>query len=137
LKSVERQKALARVFAETQGWTVLDEHVFEDDGISGAEFGRRPGLQRLLAFLPRPPFQRLIVSELKSLGREMAETQMLVKQFAEAGVQIFEYVHGRSLTPKNWLEKMTSAVLSAADEAAQRQSSERVHEAFIDRSKRG
>jgi DNA invertase Pin-like site-specific DNA recombinase len=127
-KSVTRQEALAREFARSRDWTVTD--VFVDDGISGAEFGKRPGLQRLLnSLLPRPRFATLIVSEQKSIGRESAETMFVIKQLAEAGVEIFEYVHGRSLTPKNWLDKVTSAVLSAADEAAQRQSSERVHEA--------
>ena len=51
--------------------------------------------------LPRPPFTRLIVSEQKSIGREMSETSYVIKQLAEAGVEIFEYVHGKSLTPKN------------------------------------
>jgi hypothetical protein len=46
------------------GWTVADEHVYADDGITGAEFDARPGLRRLLAALkPRPPFQALVMSE--------------------------------------------------------------------------
>ncbi|MCA1560551.1 MAG: recombinase family protein, partial [Acidobacteria bacterium] len=48
-KSVTRQIEHARAYAETQGWTVADEHVYVDDGISGAIFGAgRPGLLRLL-----------------------------------------------------------------------------------------
>src|SRR5262249_6012550 len=64
----------------------------------------------------------------KSLGREMAETQMLIKTLAQAGVEIFEYVHGRSLTPKGWLDKAMSALQSATDEAHREATSERVHE---------
>ena len=90
-KSVTRQVENARAFAIDKGWTVADAHVFVDDGISGAEFANRPGLQRLLALLPRPPFTRLIVSEQKSIGREMSETGWIIKQLAEAGVEIFEY----------------------------------------------
>jgi hypothetical protein len=35
-KSVNRQVENARVFATAKGWTVLDEHIYIDDGISGA-----------------------------------------------------------------------------------------------------
>ncbi|MEO8680159.1 MAG: recombinase family protein [Vicinamibacterales bacterium] len=129
-KSVKRQTDNARTFALSRGWTISDAHIYIDDGKSGAEFERRAGLQSLLAALqPRPPFQVLIVSEQKSLGRESYETQGLIKKLAQAGVEIFEYGHGRSLTPKNWMEKAMSSIQSWADEAHQRQASERNHEA--------
>ena len=102
-KSVTRQVENARAFATSKGWTIDDAHVFVDGGQSGAEFERRKGLQRLLGALkPKPPFGVLVVSEQKSLGREQFETGHLIKQLAQAGVEIFEYVHGQSLTPKNW-----------------------------------
>jgi len=44
-KSVERQKENAIAFAEKHGWTVDPAHIFTDDGISGAEFVNRKGLQ--------------------------------------------------------------------------------------------
>jgi len=68
----------ARAFAASQGWLVADEHIFIDDGHSGAEFERRPALQRLLSMLsPAPRFTRLVVSEQKTLGRELAEAMYL------------------------------------------------------------
>jgi DNA invertase Pin-like site-specific DNA recombinase len=45
-KSVTRQIALCRAFAERQGWQLDNAHVFSDDAVSGAEFARRPGLVR-------------------------------------------------------------------------------------------
>ena len=61
-KSVTRQIEHARAYATRKGWTVADEHIYVDDGISGAEFKKRPGLLRLLnAFDPTPPFQVLIM----------------------------------------------------------------------------
>jgi site-specific DNA recombinase len=128
-KAVPRQIENARAFAAKVGWTVHPTHIYKDDGFSGAEFERRPGLQQLLAMLPRPPFQRLIVSEQKSIGREMAETMYVVKKLAEAGVEIFEYMHGRSLTPKGYLEKMMAAMQSGVDEGHREQTSERMTEA--------
>jgi DNA invertase Pin-like site-specific DNA recombinase len=47
-KSVVRQVEHARAYAAKKGWTVADEHVYVDDGVSGAVFGdARPGLARL------------------------------------------------------------------------------------------
>src|SRR6266700_6435021 len=63
-RSVTRQIEHARAYALAHGWVVSEEYIFVDDGISGAEFRKRPGLTRLLNTLrPRPPFQVLIVSE--------------------------------------------------------------------------
>jgi len=137
-KSVSRQVENARSFAQSKGWTVDDRYIFVDDGISGAEFDKRPGLQRLLQLLkPKAPFGELVVAEQKALGRESFETNYLVKQLAQAGVEVVEYVHGRSLTPKNWIDKVTSAVLSSVDEGHREQSRERTHEAHAAKHKRG
>jgi DNA invertase Pin-like site-specific DNA recombinase len=58
-KSVARQIEHARLYAAKKGWTVADEHVYADDGISGAEFVKRPGFLRLMnALKPRPPVRR-------------------------------------------------------------------------------
>jgi DNA invertase Pin-like site-specific DNA recombinase len=73
-KSVTRQIENAKAYAAKRGWTVADAHVYVDDKMSGAEFEKRKGLQRLLRTLPHPPFSMLIVSEQKSIGREMSET---------------------------------------------------------------
>jgi hypothetical protein len=70
-RSVARQAEHGRHYAARKGFTVDDAWIFVDNGISGAEFGKRPGLVRLMAALkPRPPFQVLIMSEESRLGRE-------------------------------------------------------------------
>ena len=47
-KSVTRQIDHAGAYATRKGWIVADEHVYVDDGISGAEFANRPGFLRLM-----------------------------------------------------------------------------------------
>ena len=54
-KSVARQVEHARQYAARKGWTVADEHVYVDDGISGAEFTTRPGFLRLMNSLKSLP----------------------------------------------------------------------------------
>jgi DNA invertase Pin-like site-specific DNA recombinase len=68
-KSVTRQIETGTAYAARKGWEV--PYVYDDDGISGAEFVRRSGFLRLMnALKPRPPFQVLIMSEESRLGRE-------------------------------------------------------------------
>ena len=56
-RSVSRQIEHAKAFAARKGWTVDELCIFVDDGVSGAEFSRRPGFLRLMnALKPRPPF---------------------------------------------------------------------------------
>jgi DNA invertase Pin-like site-specific DNA recombinase len=128
-KSVVRQVENAKAFAIAKGWTVHDQHVFVDDGISGTEFKKRPAFMRMMGTLPRPPFRVLIVSEQKSIGREMSETSFTIKRLAQAGVEIFEYVHGLSLTPTTPTAKLLSSVQGFADEDHAVKTSERVIEA--------
>jgi DNA invertase Pin-like site-specific DNA recombinase len=48
LRSVARQMERSREYAARKGWVVDEALVFVDDGVSGAEFKRRPGLVRML-----------------------------------------------------------------------------------------
>ena len=129
-KSVTRQIENATAFALARGWTVADGHTYVDDGISGTEFEKRPAFSRMMCALrPKAPFQVLIVSEQKSIGREMSETSYHIKKLAQAGVEIFEYVHGRSLTPTTPTAKLLSTVQGFADEDHAVKTSERVSEA--------
>ena len=136
-KSVTRQVENARAFAASKGWTVDNRCVYIDDGISGTEFAKRPGFMRMMGTLPRPPFRVLIVSEQKSIGREMSETAMTIKQLAMAGVEIFEYVHGASLTPRTPTAKLLSSVQGFSDEDHAVKTSERVHESHTRSAKAG
>src|SRR6187401_1219791 len=92
-KSVARQVEHARLYAGAKGWIIADEHVYVDDGISGAEFAARPGFLRLMnALKPRAPFQALIMSEESRLGRESIEVSYALKQLVQAGVRVFLYL---------------------------------------------
>src|SRR5262249_42419092 len=63
-KSVARQVDHARAYATRKDWTVDEASIFVDDGVSGAEFAKRPGYCRLMdALRPRPQFQVLVMSE--------------------------------------------------------------------------
>src|SRR5207245_1259705 len=116
-KSVTRQVEHARAYAARKGWTVAEEHIYADDGISGAEFVKRPGFLRLMnALKPRPPFQALVMSEESRLGREQIETAYALKQIVTAGVRVFFYLEDRERTLDNAMDKV---MLSLANFAAE------------------
>jgi DNA invertase Pin-like site-specific DNA recombinase len=106
-KSITRQVERARAYAARKGWTVADEHVFSDDGVSGGEFIKRPGLVRLISRLtPRAPFGVLIMAEESRLGREVIQTGWVLKQIIEAGVRVFFYLEDRERTLANAMDKV-------------------------------
>ncbi len=130
-RSVERQKARAREYATLHGWTVADEHVYEDDGISGAEFARRPGFQRLIDTLKRrSPFQYLIVMDESRLGRESIETAHVLKQLMLAGVRIFAYLDDREVVLDNLMDKMRLAFTGLMDEGERSRAQQRTFDAL-------
>jgi len=115
-KSVTRQVAHARHYAAAKGWTINDACIFMDDGISGAEFDRRPGFVRLMDAIKRPGFDVLIMSESLRLGREAWETGYALKRLLKAGVRVFLYLEDRECTVDNPTDKLLFSVLQGVDE---------------------
>src|SRR5438128_2268418 len=100
-KSVVRQIEHARGYAAKHGWAIAEDHVYSDDGISGAVFGdRRPALARLLHALeaPRLPFQALIVSEQSRFGRDTIRTLALIQAITDYGVVLYSYLDDREIS---------------------------------------
>jgi len=113
-ESVERQIAHAKAFAASKGWTVLDQHVFHDDAVSGAVPARmRPGSGRMLAAITeakRPPFDVLIVSDQDRLGRNMTDTLVTVGEILESGVSIWAYLDGQQIGGDDAIDELTVAI---------------------------
>jgi DNA invertase Pin-like site-specific DNA recombinase len=83
----------ATQYAARREWTVIPEHVYIDDGISGADF-ERPGFLRLMnALKPRPTFDVLIMADTARLGRKMTETRDALQQIVNTGVRVCFYLN--------------------------------------------
>jgi len=130
-KSVTRQIEHATAYAERKGWTVDPAHTYSADGISGAEFVKRPGLTRLMtAVKPRAPFQVLVMSEESRLGREQIETAYLLKQLITAGVRVAYYLEDRERTLDSPTDKILLAVSGFADEVERDKARQRTYDAM-------
>src|SRR5215216_4945649 len=137
-KSVTRQIAHARAYATRKGWTVDEACIFVDDGISGAEFSKRPGFVRLMnALKPRPPFNVLVMSEESRLGREAIETAYALKQLVTAGVRVFFYLEDRERTLDSPLDKIMLSLTTFADELEREKARQRTYDAMQRKARAG
>src|SRR5262245_49127287 len=137
-KSVSRQVDHARQYAERKGWTVADDHVYIDDGVSGAEFANRPGFLRLMnALRPRAPFQVLVMSEESRLGREAIETAYALKQLVQAGVRVFFYLEDRERTLDSPTDKIMLSLTTFAVEREGEKARQRVTDAMQRKARAG
>jgi DNA invertase Pin-like site-specific DNA recombinase len=137
-KSVARQVENARAYAVRKGWTVADELVFVDDGISGAEFDRRPSFLRMMnALKPRPTFTAIVMSEESRLGREAIETAYALKQIISAGVRVFFYLEDRERTFESATDKLLMSVTAFADEFEREKARQRTYDALERKARAG
>ncbi len=89
-KSVTRQIKHAKAYAKSKGWTVDEEHIYVDDGISGAEYQNRPGLINLLAHVKE--FDFLVMSESARFGRDMLRNATYLSNVLDSDVRVFYYL---------------------------------------------
>src|SRR5262249_22086729 len=135
-KSVTRQIEHATAYAAHKGWTVSEDHVYVDDGISGAEFVKRPGFLRLMnALKPKPPFQILVMSEESRLGREQIETAYALKQIIDSGVRVFFYLEDRERTLDSAMDKVMLSLTNFAAEMEREKARQRTHDALLRKAK--
>lgn len=129
-KSVTRQIERAREYAAKRGWAFDDRLVFSDEGISGAEFKNRPGLNALLDQVRQPKhhLEVLIVSEQSRLGRDTIRTLALLQALGDAGVQVWSYLDDRALSLDDEMGEVQEFMRSWAGASERRKASQRVRD---------
>jgi site-specific DNA recombinase len=139
VKSVATQRGLVSTFADSRGWALDAKHIFTDDGISGALFAERPGLQALLAATRSTPvpFTKLIVVEQSRLGRDQIDTMVLIRDIEEAGVEIWSTRDGRRITLSDDTSKLLASLEGWRDESERKKTATRVRDAAKTRFERG
>lgn len=87
--SLEDQIATARRYAEAQGWSTLDQHVYTDAALSGSSL-ERPGIQAVLAAAARRPlpFDVLLVDDSSRVSRDIADAVRILQQLKFFGVRV-------------------------------------------------
>ncbi len=133
-RSVSRQVAHGREYASGKGWVVGELLVFTDDGISGAEFKRRPGLTALLRAAEAKAFDVLVMSEPSRLGREQAETAYVLKRIADSGARVFYYLEDREAKLDDATGKFIEAVHAFGSELERERTRQRTMDGMLKRA---
>jgi site-specific DNA recombinase len=85
-QSIEHQLQRLRAHVQTQGWELPDEHVFRDDGYSGASLNR-PGLDRLRERIAQRAFDRVLITAPDRLARKYVHQVLLLEEFDQHDCQ--------------------------------------------------
>lgn len=93
LRTIEDQKRECRKFAKERGYSVKDEHIFEDKAKTGTHTNRRD-LDRLRQVARTGAFQKLIVLNLARLSRDLLDLLHLREEFARLGIEILSAQEG-------------------------------------------
>jgi DNA invertase Pin-like site-specific DNA recombinase len=134
-KSVERQRDHALAYAAKKGWTVEPQHIFVDDGISGAEFKKRPGLLRLLNSVRE--FDVVVVSELSRIGREQTQTAQVLAEIYGKGRRVIFYLTGEEVKFTSAVDKFMVNAVSFGAELEREKASQRSRDALQRKAAKG
>ncbi len=86
-QTIEQQLDSLQKYPEAQGWVWQEEHIFRDDGYSGAKL-RRPGLDRLREQVGRAVFDKVIITAPDRLARNYVHQMLLIEEFERGGCQV-------------------------------------------------
>ena len=97
-QTIEQQLDRLQSHLQSQGWQVLDENIFRDDGYSGAGLNR-PGLDRLRDQVKAAEIDRILITAPDRLARNYVHQMILLEEFAKHGVDVEFLEHPMSQAP--------------------------------------
>src|SRR4051794_2627850 len=86
-QTIEQQLDRLRNHAAACGWELVQEHVFRDDGYSGASL-RRPGLDRLRDAAAGARLDRILITAPDRLARNYVHQMLLVEELQGHGAVV-------------------------------------------------
>lgn len=86
-QTIDQQLERLRSYAAEQGWEIAAQHIFRDDGYSGARLNR-PGLDRLRDSVRAREISRLVITAPDRLARNYVHQMILLEEFGRAGCQV-------------------------------------------------
>ena len=86
-QTIEQQLDRLREAVAGRGWTLEEQHVYRDDGYSGASLGR-PGLDRLRDHAALAELDLVLVTAPDRLARNYVHQVLLIDELARHGCQV-------------------------------------------------
>ena len=85
--TIESQRRSLKQHIQHQGWSLLPEHEYIDDGVSGARLDR-PALDRLRDAARRGEFDAVVILSPDRLARNYAHQWLLIEEFEKINTQL-------------------------------------------------
>ena len=86
-QTIEQQLERLQAHLAKQGWEVATDHIFRDDGYSGAKLAR-PGLERLREQAALGEFELVLITAPDRLARNYVHQVLLLEELASRGCQV-------------------------------------------------
>jgi site-specific DNA recombinase len=136
-QSLEVQEEQGRKFIADRGWSLRDEHVFVDSGISRAEFKNRPAIWRMLAAAKRREVTVVVTRDETRLGGDMHRTGLFLSDLFEAGAEVFYYSTGEKVAVADVTGRLMVVLKGYAAELEREKTSQRTHEHLLTKARKG
>jgi site-specific DNA recombinase len=86
-QTIEQQFERLQAHIAEQGWELAEEHIFRDDGYSGAKL-TRPGLERLRERAVLGEFELVLITAPDRLARNYVHQVLLLEELTAVGCQV-------------------------------------------------
>jgi site-specific DNA recombinase len=86
-QSIEQQIERLQAYIATQGWMLESEHIYRDDGRSGAKLNR-PGLDSLRDHAALAEFEQVLITAPDRLARNYVHQVLIIEELGRRGVQV-------------------------------------------------
>lgn len=101
-QTIEQQLERLQHYAQTQGWSISAEHIFRDEGYSGASL-KRPGLDRLRDQIALAQVDKLLITAPDRLARNFVHQTLLLEELQKSGCIVEFLEHPMSQDPHDQL----------------------------------
>jgi site-specific DNA recombinase len=120
-------------YIHQQEWSLLPEHAYLDEGLSGARLDR-PGLDRLRDAAQRGEFDAVVVLSPDRFARNYAHQWLLIEEFAKLHVQLIFLQNPFGDTPQGKLLTQMQGMMAEYERA---QILERTRRGRLEKARRG
>jgi site-specific DNA recombinase len=131
--TIASQVRLLHHYIHQQGWSLLPDHEFLDEGISGARLDR-PALDRLRDGAQRGEFDAVVVLSPDRLAREYAHQWLLIEELTKLHIQMIFLHNPFGDTPQGKLLTQMQGMMAEYERA---QILERTRRGRLEKARRG
>lgn len=131
--TIDSQVRLIKQYIQQQGWYLLPEHQYLDDGVSGARLDR-PALDRLRDSIRRAELDAVVILSPDRLARNYAHQWLLIEEFEKFHAQVIFLQNPFGDTPQGKLLVQMQGMMAEYERA---QISERMRRGRLEKARRG